>query len=66
MTQKSGGSDLQPVPMLDFSREFAEIRGEVLAAIEAVCTSQRFVLGPEVLQFDVSYRPKSLHFFLTS
>ena len=52
MTQKSTDALLQPVPMLDFSREFREIRTEVLAAIEAVCTSQRFVLGPEVAQFE--------------
>ena len=38
--------------MLDFSREFAEIREEVLAAIAAVCESQRFILGPEVARFE--------------
>ena len=43
---------LQPVPLLDFSREFAEVREEVLAAIEAACTGQRFILGPEVEQFE--------------
>ncbi len=43
---------LQPVPMLDFSREFAAIREPVLAAIEAVCASQRFILGPEVAEFE--------------
>jgi len=42
----------QPVPLLDLSREFALIRDEVMAAIEQVCTSQRFVLGPEVAQFE--------------
>ena len=46
--------DLQPVPMLDLSREFALIRDEVMAAIEAVCTSQRFILGPEVPSFEQS------------
>ncbi len=40
------------VPMLDFSREFAEIRSEVLAAITSVCESQRFILGPEVARFE--------------
>lgn len=40
------------VPMLDFSREFAEIRGEVMDAISAVCESQRFILGPEVARFE--------------
>ena len=42
----------QPVPMLDFSRQFAGIREEVLAAIEAVCDSQRLILGPEVASFE--------------
>ena len=43
---------LLPVPMLDFSREFAQIRDEVLAAITSVCESQRFILGPEVERFE--------------
>ncbi|HEX3893756.1 MAG TPA: DegT/DnrJ/EryC1/StrS family aminotransferase, partial [Terracidiphilus sp.] len=38
--------------MLDFSRQFAGIRQEVLAAIEAVCTSQQFILGPQVASFE--------------
>jgi dTDP-4-amino-4,6-dideoxygalactose transaminase len=38
--------------MLDFSRQFAGIREEVLAAIEQVCTSQRFILGPSVDSFE--------------
>lgn len=38
--------------MLDFSREFAEIREEVMGAIAAVCESQRFILGPEVSRFE--------------
>jgi dTDP-4-amino-4,6-dideoxygalactose transaminase len=42
----------QPVPMLDFSRQFSEIRQEVLAAIESVCISQKFILGPEVVSFE--------------
>ncbi len=40
------------VQMLDFSREFAGIRDEILEAIEAVCDSQRFILGPEVERFE--------------
>ncbi|WP_342714594.1 DegT/DnrJ/EryC1/StrS family aminotransferase [Granulicella pectinivorans] len=43
-----------PVPMLDFSRQFATIREEVLAAVETVLTSQRFILGPEVESFERS------------
>ncbi|MBB5317743.1 DegT/DnrJ/EryC1/StrS family aminotransferase [Tunturibacter empetritectus] len=42
----------QPVPMLDFSRQFATLRQEILDSIEAVCTSQRFILGPQVTSFE--------------
>src|ERR1700733_3142416 len=37
-------SNSQPVPMLDFSRQFAALRQELLAAMEAVCLSQQFIL----------------------
>jgi len=42
----------QPVPMLDFSRQFAILRQEILDSIEAVCTSQHFILGPQVTSFE--------------
>jgi dTDP-4-amino-4,6-dideoxygalactose transaminase len=42
----------QPVPMLDFSRQFAVLRQEILDSIEAVCTSQHFILGPQVTSFE--------------
>src|SRR3984885_12249813 len=45
-------SNSQPVPMLDFSRQYEEIRTEALAAIEAVCLSQKFILGPQVTSFE--------------
>ena len=38
--------------MLDFSRQFSTIRQEILDAIEAVCTSQKFILGPQVASFE--------------
>lgn len=38
--------------MLDFARQFAGIREEILDAIEKVCDSQRFVLGPPVTSFE--------------
>jgi dTDP-4-amino-4,6-dideoxygalactose transaminase len=38
--------------MLDFARQFAGIREEVLGAIEQVCSSQRFILGPAVESFE--------------
>jgi dTDP-4-amino-4,6-dideoxygalactose transaminase len=37
-----------PVPLLDLQAQYRPIRDEVLAAIERVCDSQRFILGPEV------------------
>jgi dTDP-4-amino-4,6-dideoxygalactose transaminase len=52
MNEIENGPKLLAVPMLDFSREFAEIRDEVLAAIASVCESQRFILGPEVARFE--------------
>ncbi|HEY0264100.1 MAG TPA: DegT/DnrJ/EryC1/StrS family aminotransferase [Granulicella sp.] len=45
-------SSAPPVPMLDFSRQYAQIRQEVLAAITEVCDSQRFILGPQVTRFE--------------
>jgi dTDP-4-amino-4,6-dideoxygalactose transaminase len=38
--------------MLDFSRQFSTLREEVLQAIEAVCVSQKFILGPHVESFE--------------
>jgi dTDP-4-amino-4,6-dideoxygalactose transaminase len=38
--------------MLDFSRQFSTIREEVMEAIEAVCVSQKFILGPAVESFE--------------
>jgi dTDP-4-amino-4,6-dideoxygalactose transaminase len=40
------------VPLLDLQRQYAAIRDEVLAAIERVCSSQQFILGAEVQQFE--------------
>jgi dTDP-4-amino-4,6-dideoxygalactose transaminase len=40
------------VPLLDFSREYAEIGPELLAAVAAVFSSQRYVLGPQVGEFE--------------
>jgi dTDP-4-amino-4,6-dideoxygalactose transaminase len=49
-----GGSDDRPaeIPLLDFSREYAQIGPELLSAVEAVFRTQRFVLGPEVTSFE--------------
>ena len=36
------------VPLLDLQAQYRPLRGELLAAIERVCDSQRFILGPEI------------------
>ncbi len=36
------------VPLLDLHRQYEPIREEILSAMERVCDSQQFVLGPEV------------------
>ncbi|MBV9181723.1 MAG: DegT/DnrJ/EryC1/StrS family aminotransferase [Acidobacteria bacterium] len=36
------------IPLIDLQRQYADIREEVLAAIERVCRSQHFILGTEV------------------
>lgn len=39
--------------MLDFSRQYAILRDEILTAIEQVCDSQKFILGPAVESFEL-------------
>jgi dTDP-4-amino-4,6-dideoxygalactose transaminase len=45
-------SNQQPVPMLDFTRQFALMRQELMDVIESVCVSQKFILGPQVASFE--------------
>jgi dTDP-4-amino-4,6-dideoxygalactose transaminase len=40
------------VPLLDLQAQYAQIRDEVRAAIDRVCDSQHFILGPEVAAFE--------------
>ncbi|HEV8716026.1 MAG TPA: DegT/DnrJ/EryC1/StrS family aminotransferase [Candidatus Binatia bacterium] len=40
------------VPLLDLPAQYATIRTEVRAAIDRVCESQRFILGPEVTSLE--------------
>lgn len=42
------------VPLLDFSREYQLRREEILAALELVADSQKFILGPEVDRFETA------------
>src|SRR5215467_7585803 len=46
--KSSGQKMVAEVPMLDLSRQYASIRSEVLEAVERVCDSQSYILGPEV------------------
>lgn len=43
---------LTPVPLLDLSRQYAEIAGELSAAVEGVLKSQHFILGEPVVEFE--------------
>lgn len=43
---------VEQVPTFDFSRQYRQIEREVLAAIASVCSSQRFINGPEVAAFE--------------
>ena len=36
------------VPLLDLQAQYQPLRTEILAAIERVCDSQRFIMGPEI------------------
>jgi dTDP-4-amino-4,6-dideoxygalactose transaminase len=40
------------VPLLDLKAQFRDIRKEVMAAIEAVCDEQGFILGPRVAELE--------------
>ncbi len=46
--QESSRQEFEAVPLLDLQRQYREIREEVLAAVERVCSSQQFVLGCDV------------------
>src|SRR5438270_9446282 len=48
----SGTAPRKGVPLLDLSRQYATLRKEVLAAIDAVCDSQQYILGPAVSDFE--------------
>lgn len=49
---KFQGSRFEIIPLLDLQRQYAELRDEVLAAIERVCSSQQFILGSEVEELE--------------
>ncbi|HVA45565.1 MAG TPA: DegT/DnrJ/EryC1/StrS family aminotransferase [Pirellulales bacterium] len=41
-----------PVPLIDMGRQYAAIESEVLAAISRVCSSGKFVLGPDCTELE--------------
>src|SRR5689334_4552869 len=41
-------SQTNGVPLLDLQAQYTPLRAEILAAIERVCDSQRFIMGPEI------------------
>lgn len=41
-----------PVPLIDLKVQYAAIRDEVRRAIDEVCDSQGFILGPKVTEFE--------------
>jgi dTDP-4-amino-4,6-dideoxygalactose transaminase len=51
----TGDADLLPsVPLLALDRQYAGLRDEIRAALERVCDSGRFVLGPEVNELEAA------------
>ncbi len=48
LLRSMNSAQLKSVPLLDFTRQYRAIKAELMAAIERVCDSQRFILGPEV------------------
>ena len=52
MSLRRPDSPAPTVPLLDLQAQYRPLRGELLAAIERVCDSQRFILGPEVDQLE--------------
>ena len=38
--------------MIDLQRQYQRIREDVLSAVERVCSSQHFILGPEVEELE--------------
>jgi dTDP-4-amino-4,6-dideoxygalactose transaminase len=46
------GAGTMQVPMLDLQAQYRPLREQILAAVTRVCDSQRFIMGPEVDQFE--------------
>src|ERR1700684_4692816 len=48
----SQSSPTMQVPLLDLKLQYRELKGEIQAAIEKVCASQHFILGPQVRELE--------------
>jgi dTDP-4-amino-4,6-dideoxygalactose transaminase len=49
LEERAGGvPSMMTVPLLDLRAQYANIRAEIREAIDRVCESQQFILGPEV------------------
>jgi len=48
----SSATPLDSVPMLDLQRQYNQLKPEMLAAVERVCSSQHYILGSEVEAFE--------------
>ncbi len=51
-TASAGALSSAQVPLLDLRRQYTQIRQEIQAAMERVCSSQRFIFGEEVLSLE--------------
>lgn len=40
------------VPLLDLSAQYAPMKAEIMAVVDEICDSQRFILGPKVEAFE--------------
>ena len=47
-------TSLTQVPLLDLKPQYQALKGEILAAIEKVCTSQTFILGAQVKELEAA------------
>jgi dTDP-4-amino-4,6-dideoxygalactose transaminase len=52
VSESASHAAAQSVPLLDMSRQYEPLREAIRAAIDRVCESGRFVLGPDCEQFE--------------
>ncbi len=50
--QGSQDNTIQGVPLLDLARQHSPLRPQIMAALERICQSGAFVLGPDVTQLE--------------